>query len=68
VRFKIGRSTMSAVHSSPILRSCGCSPTVEVDSPEDFEVVNSLEIPMILHLSTLNLQNPAFSLMCFTSP
>jgi hypothetical protein len=27
VRFKIGRSTMSGVHRSPILRSCsGCSP------------------------------------------
>jgi hypothetical protein len=37
-------------------------PSVEVDSPEDFEVVNSLEILTILHLSTLNLQNPAFKL------
>jgi hypothetical protein len=25
-RFKIGRSMMSGVHGSPILRSCGCSP------------------------------------------
>jgi hypothetical protein len=33
---------------------------VEVDSPEDFEVVNSSEIPTILRLPTLNLQNPAF--------
>jgi hypothetical protein len=29
-RFKIGRSTMSGMHSSPILRSCGgCSPIGE---------------------------------------
>jgi hypothetical protein len=31
---------------------------VEVDSPEDFEVVISLEIPTILRLPTSNLQNP----------
>jgi hypothetical protein len=60
-RFKIGRSMMSGVHSSPILRSCGgCSPSVEVDSPEDFEMVNSSEIPSILCLPTSNLQNLAF--------
>jgi hypothetical protein len=35
---------------------------VEVDSPKDFEVVNSSELPTILRLPTLNLQNPAFSL------
>jgi hypothetical protein len=35
-------------------------PSVEVDSPEGFEVVNSSEIPMILGLPTSNLQNPAF--------
>jgi hypothetical protein len=35
-------------------------PSVEVDSPEDFEVVNSSEIPMILRLPTLNLQYPVF--------
>jgi hypothetical protein len=35
-------------------------PSVEVDSPEDFEVVNSSEIPLILCLPTPNLQNPAF--------
>jgi hypothetical protein len=57
--FKIGRSIMSKVHSSPILRSSGCSPIVEVDSPEDFEVVISSEIPMILRLPTSNLQNLA---------
>jgi hypothetical protein len=34
-------------------------PSVEVDSPEDFEVVNFSEIPTILRLPTLNLQNPA---------
>jgi hypothetical protein len=33
---------------------------VEVDSPEDFEVMNSSEIPSILCLPTPNLQNPAF--------
>jgi hypothetical protein len=32
---------------------------VEVDSLEDFEVVDSSEIPTILRLPTLNLQNPA---------
>jgi hypothetical protein len=35
---------------------------MEVDSPEDFEVVNSSEIPTILRLPTLNLQNPNFEL------
>jgi hypothetical protein len=35
-------------------------PSVEVNSPEDFEVVNTSEIPTILRLRTLNLQNPAF--------
>jgi hypothetical protein len=33
---------------------------VEVNSPENFEVVNFLEIPSILCLPTSNLQNPAF--------
>jgi hypothetical protein len=59
VRFKIGRSMMSGVHSS---RSCVLAivlPSVEVDSPEDFEVVISSEILMILRLPTSNLQNPA---------
>jgi hypothetical protein len=32
---------------------------VEVDSPEDLEVVDSSKIPTILHLPTSNLQNPA---------
>jgi hypothetical protein len=59
-RFKIGRSMMSGVHSSPIFVLVVDLPSVEVDSPEDFEVVNSLEIPMILCLTTSNLQNPAF--------
>jgi hypothetical protein len=36
---------------------------VEVDSPEDFDVVNSSEIPTILPLLTSNLQNPAFYLV-----
>jgi hypothetical protein len=59
-RFKIGRSTMSGCIAP---RSCILAvvlPSVEVDSPEDFEVVNSSKIPTILHLATLNLQNPAF--------
>jgi hypothetical protein len=46
-----------------IARSCVLAvvlPLVEVNSPEDFEVVNSSEIPTILSLPTLNLQNPAF--------
>jgi hypothetical protein len=65
VRFKIDRSTMSGVHSSPILHSCGgCSPIGGCRSPEDFEVVNSSEIPTILRLPTLNLQNPAFLAWC----
>jgi hypothetical protein len=58
-RFKIGRLMMSGVHSS---RSCVLSvvlPSVEVDSLEDFEVVDSSEIPMIFHLPTLSLQNLA---------
>jgi hypothetical protein len=60
-RFKIGRSMMYGVHSSPILRSWVVGhPSVEVDSPEDFEVVNSSEIPAILCPLTPNLQNPAF--------
>jgi hypothetical protein len=44
-------------------RSCVLAvdlPSVEVDSPEDFEVVNSSEIPSILSLPTSNLQTPAF--------
>jgi hypothetical protein len=44
-------------------RSCALAvghPSMEVDSPEDFEVVNSSEIPSILCLPTLNLQNLAF--------
>jgi hypothetical protein len=52
-------------------RSCVLAvdvPSVEVDSPEDFEVVNSSEIPTILGLPTSNLQNPVFSLLCFASP
>jgi hypothetical protein len=43
-------------------RSCVLAvvlPSVEVDSFEDFEVVDSSEIPMILRLPTSNLQNPA---------
>jgi hypothetical protein len=32
---------------------------VEVDSPEDFKVVISSEIPIILHLPASSLQNPA---------
>jgi hypothetical protein len=60
VRFMFGRSTMSGVHSSPILRSSAVVlPSVEVDSPEDFEVVISSEILAILRLMTSNLQNPA---------
>jgi hypothetical protein len=52
---------MSGVHSSLILHSCGgCSPIGGVDSSEDFEVVIFSEIPLILRLLTLNLQNPAF--------
>jgi hypothetical protein len=35
-------------------------PSVEVDSPEDFEVVISSKIPTILRLPTSNLQNPAY--------
>jgi hypothetical protein len=35
---------------------------VEVDSPEDFEVLNSSEIPLIPCLPISNLQNPAFYL------
>jgi hypothetical protein len=35
---------------------------VDVDSPEDFEVVDSSEIPSILCLPTSNLQNPSFQL------
>jgi hypothetical protein len=60
-RFKIGRSMMSGCIAP---RSCVLAavvhPSVEVDSLEDFEVVNSLETPMILRLPTSNLQNPAF--------
>jgi hypothetical protein len=41
---------------------------VEVNSPEDLEVVDSLEVPTILRLPTSNLQNPALSLLCFVSP
>jgi hypothetical protein len=35
---------------------------VEVDSPEDFAVVNASEIPSIFCLPTSNLQNLAFKL------
>jgi hypothetical protein len=52
-------------------RSCilaAVLPSVEVNSPEDFEVVNSSEIPTILGLLTSNLQNPAFILLCFACP
>jgi hypothetical protein len=58
--FKVGRSMMSGVHAP---RSCVLAADlslVEVDSPEDFEVVNSSEILTILGLPTSNLQNPAF--------
>jgi hypothetical protein len=58
-RFKIGRSMMSGCIAP---RSCVLAVVltlVEVDSPEDFEVVNSSETPMILRLPTSNLQNPA---------
>jgi hypothetical protein len=58
-RFKIGRSMMFGVHSSPILRSCVVLPSVEVDSPKDFDVVYSSEISRILRLSISKLQNPA---------
>jgi hypothetical protein len=41
---------------------------VEIDSPEDFEVVISSEILMILRLPTSNLQNPASKLvvLCYS--
>jgi hypothetical protein len=59
-RFKIGRSMMSGgIAPRSCILAAVVHPSVEVDSPEDFEVVNSSEIPTILRLSTLNLQNPA---------
>jgi hypothetical protein len=67
-RFKIGRLTIPGCIAP---RSCVFAvdlPSVEVDSPEDFEVVVSSEIPTILRLPTLNLQIQLFSLLCFTSP
>jgi hypothetical protein len=52
-------------------RSCVLAvdlPSVEVDSPKDFEVVSSSEIPTILRLPTSNLQIQLFSLLCFAFP
>jgi hypothetical protein len=58
-RFKIGRSMMSGVHAPRSFVLAVDLPSVEVDSPEHFEVVISSEVSTILHLLTSNLQNSA---------
>jgi hypothetical protein len=64
----VGRRCPGCIAPRSCILAVVVHPLVEVDSPEDFELVNSSDTPMILRLPTLNLQNPAFSLMFFASP